>query len=100
MRRGKKSIARKIVYDAIGILAKKASGGGKVDADTYKSLTGFNKMTSKPGSSGGMQRGMTRTDQTKKLTNLASSNQPRKDVKNMSSKNYLTKGITPSYKNN
>lgn len=80
--------------------AKKASGGGKVSADTYKSLTGFNKMTSKPGSSGGMQRGMTRTDQTKKLTNLASGNQPRKDVKNMSSKNYLTKGITPSYKNN
>lgn len=80
--------------------AKKASGGAKVSADTYKSLTGFNKMTSKPSSSGGMQRGMTRVDQTKKLTNLASGNQPRKDVKNMSSKNYLTKGIKPSYKNN
>jgi len=78
--------------------AKKASGGRKVSSDTYKSLTGFSKMTSKPGSSGGMQRGMTRVDQTKKLTNLASGNQPRKDVKNMSSKNYLTKGIKPSYK--
>ncbi len=78
--------------------AKKASGGRKVSSDTYKSLTGFSKMTPKPGLSGGMQRGMTRVDQTKKLTNLASGNQPRKDVKNMSSKNYLTKGIKPSYK--
>ena len=37
---------------------------------------------------------------TQNLINLASNNQPRKDVKNMSSKNYLTKGIKPSYKNN
>jgi len=78
--------------------AKKASGGRKVSSDTYKNLTGFSKMTPKPGLSGGMQRGMTRVDQTKKLTNLASGNQPRKDVKNMSSKNYLTRGIKPSYK--
>lgn len=77
---------------------KKASGGGKISADTYKSATGLNKLTKKAGPSGGMQRGMTRVDQTKKLTNLASGNQPRKDVKNMSSKNYLTKGIKPSYK--
>lgn len=77
---------------------KKASGGGKISADTYKSATGLNKLTKKAGPSGGMERGMTRVDQTKKLTNLASGNQPRKDVKNMSSKNYLTKGIKPSYK--
>lgn len=75
--------------------AKNAKGGQKVKASTYESLTGFKN---KKGSSGGMQRGMTRVDQTKKLTNLASGNQPRKDVKNMSSKNYLTKGIKPSYK--
>jgi len=38
--------------------AKEAKGGGKVSEDTYKSLTGFNKMTSKPGSSGGFRRGV------------------------------------------
>lgn len=83
--------------------SKEAKGGRinePVSAKTYKSATGLNKLTKKAGPSGGMQRGMTRVDQTKKLTNLASGNQPRKDVKNMSSKNYLTKGIKPSYKNN
>jgi len=77
--------------------AKQAKPSG-VSADVYKSATGLNKLTKKAGPSGGMQRGMTRVDQTKKLTNLASGNQPRKDVKNMSSKNYLNKGIKPSYK--
>ena len=77
--------------------AKQAKPSG-VSADVYKSATGLNKLTKKAGPSGGMQRGMTRVDQTKKLTSLASGNQPRKDVKNMSSKNYLNKGIKPSYK--
>ncbi len=81
--------------------AKQAKGGRineKVSAKTYKSLRGSAKLNKKAGPSGGMQRGMTRVDQTKKLTSLASGNQPRKDVKNMSSKNYLNKGIKPSYK--
>ena len=37
--------------------AKQAKGSGKISADTYKNLTGFDSLKTKPGSSSGMTRG-------------------------------------------
>jgi hypothetical protein len=76
--------------------AKKASGGGKVSADTYKSLTGFNKMTSKPGSSGGMQRGMAKSSTSIKPP---ASGPRAKTVKVESGPSERTKFIMNTYNN-
>ena len=37
--------------------AKQAKGSGRISADTYKNLTGFDSLKTKPGSSSGMTRG-------------------------------------------
>ena len=51
--------------------AKEAKGGGRVSKDTYKSLTGFEKLKKKPGSSGGFRRGVSGSSTSIKRNDLS-----------------------------